>query len=67
MAKSEPMLRINYSKPEKPQCSVCGEEFDQDGSSLDMIAAFIFHVRQKHVHEDTGQAAARIVREATEN
>jgi len=72
MAK-EPILTFILSKPDKFHCSFCGHGPDEgaftlDGHVRDLIAAFEAHVERYHPKgEDFSQAAARIVREATED
>jgi len=56
------------------KCSMCDEPFDLGNDvgtakeqEMKLKAAFGRHVNAKHRSEDASQAAARIVREATEN
>jgi hypothetical protein len=70
MAK-EPALTFRLSKPDHFKCSLCvvGSEsgrFSIDTDVRTMIEAFKSHVGEYHADEDVNQAAARIVREATE-
>ena len=66
--------RANDGTPVAGECSECGTKahFQVGGLSADnerkLKEAFRQHVREKHPKsEDFSQAAARIVREATEN
>jgi hypothetical protein len=74
MAKREPILELRLSNPKSFHCSFCrvhGLEgmfvATGEGTVSDLVAAFEDHVQQFHTAgEDFSQAAARIVREATE-
>jgi len=72
MANREPILEFMLSRPKLFHCSFCrvkGLEgvFTITGTVPDLIAAFEDHVQQFHAEgEDFSQAAARIVKEATE-
>jgi hypothetical protein len=72
MAK-EPILTFVLSKPDKFHCSFCGHGPSEGAFSIDtdvseLIEAFKEHVQTHHPKgEDFSQAAARIVRQATEN
>jgi hypothetical protein len=71
MAK-EPVLEFRLSRPTLFHCSSCGNHQDEGafvprGEIEQLIEAFADHVRRYHsAGEDFSQAAARIVREATE-
>ena len=76
MAKNLELL-IDYSADSNPisaKCSACGAQMplmeSKGASSAESIKWFAIqfdlHVRQKHSREGVSQAAARIVREATE-
>lgn len=73
MAKREPVLEFRLSKPEQFHCSFCGHAPDEGafvarGEIEELVKAFKSHVEEHHPKgEDFSQAAARIVREATEN
>jgi hypothetical protein len=71
--KSEPMLTFRLSEGNEFRCSACGHAVVQLGNARfvvsgipDLIAAFKEHVGRVHTKEDARQAAARIVREATD-
>jgi hypothetical protein len=65
MEKQGPMLEVNFSSLDRqPRCSICSEQFDAEGSAIDLLTAFVLHVREKHVHEDVSQEAVRIMRRA---
>jgi hypothetical protein len=70
----EPTLRINCPEPLILQCTVCGLQYDcshGDFVSTKLLAlAFLKHITERHhgsKSEDFSQAAARIVKQATEN
>jgi hypothetical protein len=76
MAK-KPELLVDYSANSHPvsaKCSACGIQMplmeSRGASSAEsskwFAIQFDLHVRQKHSRENVNQAAARIVREATE-
>jgi len=63
MEKQDPQLEVNFSRPDRqPRCSICKKPFDAEGSAIDLLTAFILHVRDKHVREDVSEAAAEIRR-----
>jgi hypothetical protein len=73
----KPELLIDYgenSHPVSAKCSACSAQMplmeSKGASSAEsskwFVIQFDLHVRQKHSREDFSQAAARIVREATE-
>jgi hypothetical protein len=71
--KSEPLLTFKLSEADEFRCSACGHAVVQLGNARfvvsgipDLIAAFKEHVGRVHTKEDASQAAARIVREVTE-
>jgi hypothetical protein len=72
MAKREPILEFRLSRPGSFHCSFCGHRqdegaFDIRGDVADLLEAFKAHIERFHpAGEDFSQAAARIVREATE-
>jgi hypothetical protein len=76
MAKKLELL-VEYDEDSHPvtaKCSACGVQMplmESKGASSEesgkwFAIQFDLHVRQKHSHEDVNQAAARVVREATE-
>jgi len=61
-------------EPSAWKCPACSEPFqlsDYQGTGQEkldqMLAAYAKHFKDSHSREDASQAAARIVREATEN
>ena len=75
--KNKPELELDYNSASHPisaKCSVCGVQMphmeSKGASSEDITKWFLIqfdlHVRHEHGREDVNQAAARIVREATE-
>ena len=75
MDKPEPIVTLFLDhRIAEAKCSSCGESLDLGndvGSAKDqemkLRAVFGRHLNAKHGREDASQAAARIVREATEN
>jgi hypothetical protein len=72
---TEAHLKRHYDENGKPtglyECSFCGELFKPNPANQgEMRTTFVFHVEAAHKtdksREDVNQAAARIVREATE-
>jgi hypothetical protein len=59
MAKSERQLRVPRDPKGLGECTACGQKFKEP----DMLGKF----REHNCHEDESQAAARVVRESTEN
>jgi hypothetical protein len=59
MSKPERLLRVPRDPKVPGECTACGQKFPQS----DMLKKF----REHNCYEDESQAAARIVREATEN
>jgi hypothetical protein len=57
--KKERLLRVPRTGP--AECNECGQKFT--GTYDEVLSKF----RQHNCHEDASQAAARIVREATED
>ena len=61
--------------PLAAKCSLCDEDIplgeprvtDKDEAIKRMMSEFSIHKDRKHSREDVNQAAARIIREATEN
>jgi hypothetical protein len=72
--KPELLLDSEHSHPASAKCSACGAQMplmESKGASPAesrkwFEIQFDLHVRQKHTREDANQAAARIVRDATE-
>jgi hypothetical protein len=72
--KPELLIDSENSHPISAMCSACGVQMplmESKGASSGeskkwFTIQFDLHVRQKHSREDFSQAAARIVREATE-
>lgn len=72
-------LTVASLNPMMLECTLCPAQFDCSGSSRLLVSSFVSHVRKAHPDskdvndavirntEDASQAAARIVREATEN
>jgi hypothetical protein len=73
MAKKEAVLEYRLSRPDSFHCSLCGHRQDEgafvaSGDVKDLLDSFSNHVASYHpTGEDFSQAAARIVREATED
>jgi hypothetical protein len=63
MPKIEPMLRIDASKRGHPRCSVCKQEFGNEGLAKDLIEAFARHVRRQHLGQEPSRIGVRIVTE----
>ena len=59
MAKTERLLRVPRDPVMPSECTACGQQF----VGRDILERF----RDHNCSEDASQAAARIVREATEN
>jgi len=59
MTKKERLLRVPRDSKEPGECIACGHKFTEPN----MLQKF----REHNCHEDVSQAAARIVKEATEN
>lgn len=56
--KARAILRVSRDPKVPGECTACGQKF----ADPDMLKKF----REHNCHEDASQAAARIVREATE-
>jgi hypothetical protein len=59
MAKNERLLRVPRDPKLPGECTACGHKFTEP----EMLKKF----REHNCHEDSSQAALRVVRESTEN